>query len=108
MPVTTAAFASLRRAELADATSQLSVLQRLGGSIGTAAIAVVLQRALGNAHSLTAAAAAYGTAYWWSAVMTMLAIIPCLILMRTERRAPVSAGDQARPCADPLANPAAG
>ena len=60
MPAMAAAFASLRRSELADATPQLNVLQRVGGSIGTAVLAVVLQRALVGAHTLSAAAAAYG------------------------------------------------
>ena len=52
MPAMTAAFASLERSELSDATPQLNVLQRVGGSIGTAVLAVVLQRALVGAHTL--------------------------------------------------------
>ena len=45
MPAMAAAFASLERSELSDATPQLNVLQRVGGSVGTAVLAVVLQRA---------------------------------------------------------------
>ena len=52
MPAMAAAFASLERSELSDATPQLNVLQRVGGSIGTAVLAVVLQRALAGAHTL--------------------------------------------------------
>ena len=55
MPAMTAAFAALDRPELSDATPQLNVLQRVGGSIGTAVLAVVLQRALVGAHTLSAA-----------------------------------------------------
>ena len=40
------------------------MLQRVGGSIGTAVLAVVLQRALVGAHTLSAAAGGYGTAFW--------------------------------------------
>jgi EmrB/QacA subfamily drug resistance transporter len=87
MPAMAAAFASLERSELADATPQLNVLQRVGGSIGTALLAVVLQRALIGAHTTAAAAAGYGTAFWASAGMTALAIVPCIILMRAERAA---------------------
>ncbi len=87
LPAMTAAFASLERSELASATPQLNVIQRVGGSIGTAVLAVVLQRALSGAHTLSAAASAYGTAFWFSAGMTALAIIPCVILMRAERAA---------------------
>ena len=53
-----------------DATPQLNVLQRVGGSIGTAVLAVVLQRSLTGAHSLSAQPAAYGTAFWAAAGLT--------------------------------------
>jgi EmrB/QacA subfamily drug resistance transporter len=87
MPAMSAAFAALKRSELADATPQLNVLQRVGGSIGTAVLAVVLQRALSNAHGLDARAAGYGTAFWWSLGLTALAIVPSIILVRSERSA---------------------
>ena len=71
MPAMAAAFAALDRSELADATPQLNVLQRVGGSIGTAVLAVVLQRrADRRSHASPAPAAAYGTAFWVSAGMT--------------------------------------
>jgi MFS family permease len=87
MPAMTAAFASLERSELSDATPQLNVLQRIGGSIGTAVLAVVLQRALVHAHTLSAAAGAYGTAFWASAILAAIAIVPAIMLMRAERAA---------------------
>ncbi len=93
MPAMTAAFAALERHELSDATPQLNVLQRVGGSIGIAVLAVVLQRGLDSAHSLSSAASAYGTAFWWAAGLTALAIIPCVILMRAERAARNTRGE---------------
>ena len=87
MPAMAAAFASLTRSELPDATPQLNVLQRVGGSIGTAVLAVVLQRALVGTHTIAAAASAYGTAFWVSAGLTAAAIIPCIILTLAERAA---------------------
>jgi EmrB/QacA subfamily drug resistance transporter len=87
MPAMAAAFASLERSELPNATPQLNVLQRVGGSIGTALLAVVLQRALIGVHTLAGAADAYGTAFLWSAGLTALAIIPCVVLVRAERAA---------------------
>ena len=87
MPAMAAAFSSLERSELSDATPQLNVLQRVGGSIGTAVLAVVLQRALVGAHTLSAAASGYGTAFWASAGLSALAIIPCIVLLRAERSA---------------------
>jgi MFS family permease len=97
MPAMAAAFASLDRSELSDATPQLNVLQRVGGSIGTAVLAVVLQRALLGHHSVNGAAAAYGTAFWWSAGITALAIVPCVILVRAERRARAATGGGGTP-----------
>jgi EmrB/QacA subfamily drug resistance transporter len=87
MPVMTAAFAALHRSELADASPQLNVVQRVGGSLGVAILAVVLQRSLAGAHTLAAAASAFGTAFWFSAGMTALGIVPALVLLRAERAA---------------------
>jgi EmrB/QacA subfamily drug resistance transporter len=103
MPTMAAAFASLERSELASATPQLNVLQRVGGSIGTAVLAVVLQRALTGVHTLSGAAHAYGTAFWASAALSALAIIPCVILMRAERAARVARGAEAETEAETMA-----
>jgi EmrB/QacA subfamily drug resistance transporter len=103
MPAMTAAFASLQRSELADATPQLNVLQRVGGSIGTAVLAVVLQRSLIGVHTLSGAAAAYGTAFWGSTALTALAIVPCIVLLRAERAARVAKGAAAEPSTETLA-----
>jgi EmrB/QacA subfamily drug resistance transporter len=90
MPAMAAAFASLEPRELSDATPQMNVLQRLGGSIGTAVLAVVLQRSLIAAHhplTSSGVAGAYATAFWWSLGITALAIIPSIVLMKAERQA---------------------
>jgi hypothetical protein len=92
----TAAFAALERSEVSHATPQLNVLNRVGGSVGTTILAVVLANAERHAHTVRAAAAAYGTAFWWSAAIAALAVIPCIVLVRAEsnaRRAAVRAGD---------------
>ena len=43
------------------------------------------------------AAAAYGTAFWWSVGITAVAIVPCLVLVRAERAARRAAGSAATP-----------
>jgi EmrB/QacA subfamily drug resistance transporter len=63
MPAMTTAFASLRPDQLSDATPQLNVLQRIGGAIGTAVLAVVLQRASGISPSSVHLAHAFNIAY---------------------------------------------
>jgi EmrB/QacA subfamily drug resistance transporter len=87
MPAMTAAFAALERSQVSHATPQLNVLNRVGGSIGTTVLAVVLANSLRHAHSQAAAASSYGTAFWWSVGMATLAIIPCVVLMRAESNA---------------------
>jgi EmrB/QacA subfamily drug resistance transporter len=84
MPAMTAAFAALRPEQLADATPQLNVLQRIGGAIGTAVLAVVLQRASGHAPTVAKLASAFDTAYWWSFAIALLSVIPCVVLLRAE------------------------
>ena len=91
------------------ATPTLNVLQRVGGSIGTAMLAVVLQReitahvgapgaggGLEAARSVSGAArervaeplaAAFGATYWWAMAITALALIPAAALAVIEHRA---------------------
>ena len=87
MPAMTAAFAALDRSQVSHATPQLNVLNRVGGSIGTTILAVVLANGLRDAHSPAEAAAAYGSAFWWSVGMSVAAIVPCVVLMRAEANA---------------------
>jgi hypothetical protein len=79
------------------------VLQRVGGSIGTALLAVVLERAMTGASTPAAAAAAYGTAFWVSAGLAALAIVPCVILFRAERVARETKGAAAEASPETLA-----
>jgi EmrB/QacA subfamily drug resistance transporter len=84
VPAMSAAFASMRPEQLSDATPQLNVLQRLGGAIGVAVLAVVLQRGELHAHSLGQFAGAFDRAYWWSLGISLLALIPCVALLFAE------------------------
>ena len=84
MPTMTVSYASLRKDQLSDATPQMNVLQRVGGAIGTALLAVVLQRAAAGAQTASDLAGAFGTAYWWSLALSAVALIPCVVLLRAE------------------------
>ena len=70
-----------------DASPQLTVLQRVGGSLGTAIIAVVLEGQLTHAHTQAAVAAGFGHTYTWVMAVTLLALLPTLMLARIERQA---------------------
>jgi EmrB/QacA subfamily drug resistance transporter len=85
MPAMSAAFSAMRPEQISDATPQINALQRTGGAIGTAVLAVVLQRASAHAHSPTELADAFDTAYWWALGIAALSLIPCLMLLRAER-----------------------
>jgi EmrB/QacA subfamily drug resistance transporter len=93
MPAMTAAYAALTPGDIANATPQLSVIQRVGGSIGTAVLTVVLQN--GIAHRLVAAAPgasraaiapAFSHTYWVLFAVTAAALAPALLLARVESR----------------------
>jgi EmrB/QacA subfamily drug resistance transporter len=79
MPAMSAAYQTLDHAAVPRATSSLNVLQRVGGSLGTAILAVVLQ------HRITAVrpniAHAYGQTFWVAMAMTAVAVLPALRLI---------------------------
>src|SRR5215211_7869239 len=109
MPAMAAAYATLDRAAVPRATSALNALQRIGGSIGTAVLAAVLQGNIkdelagpggGPATSGTLErlpdgvrervaeplASAFASTFWWAVAMSALALIPATILAVTQRR----------------------
>lgn len=87
MPAMTAAFSALEEDQVSDASPQLNVIQRVGGSLGTAVIAVVLQLNLVHTSGHPAAVAqAFDRTYLWVIAMTLLSCIPGVVLWRVERR----------------------
>jgi EmrB/QacA subfamily drug resistance transporter len=103
-PSMAAAFQDLSHAELAGATSALNVVQRIAGSLGTALLAVVLQRAIsselsgfhggiGQAAALATRhpgaasriAHAFGTTFWVAFALTALALLPAFLLPGRRR-----------------------
>jgi EmrB/QacA subfamily drug resistance transporter len=83
--VTLAAFTSTYRGlsheQFAPATSANRILQQVGGVLGTAVLAIVLQQAAGS-H---APAAAFGHTFTFALGFTALAVIPALALPRRCR-----------------------
>jgi EmrB/QacA subfamily drug resistance transporter len=107
MPAMASAYAVLRSDQVPGATSVLNTLQRLGGSIGTALLAVVLSDQARAAPGSGAAnsggllqtlspatrarvagplATAFGNTFWWALGATLIALLPASILALTERR----------------------
>lgn len=87
-PATTAAFASVRNAQVDDASPQLNMIQRVGGSLGTAIIAVVLQSRLAHVRlapqSPARIARSFDQTYRWVIGMSIVALVPSILLWRTE------------------------
>jgi hypothetical protein len=87
MPAMTAAYRALTPEQINDATPQLNVIQRVGGSIGTAIVTVILQSHLDGAGlDPVKQAHAFDTTFIWVAAAGALATLPTLLLMRIERR----------------------
>jgi len=89
--VFTAAYASLDRAAIPRAATLFNILNRVGGSLGTAVLAVVLQRSLarsGGADPIGAHVAhSYATAFDWAGVMTLVGLPIALLLPGPRIRA---------------------
>jgi EmrB/QacA subfamily drug resistance transporter len=87
MPAMTAAYGVLTPDQVTHATPQLTTLQRVGGSMGTAVLTVVLQSHLETAGTSQAAmAGAFGDTFVWVMGITAVALLPTLVLARIERR----------------------
>jgi len=87
MPAMTAAYGVLTPDQVTHATPQLTTLQRVGGSMGTAVLTVVLQSHLETAGTSQAAmASAFGDTFIWVMGITAVALLPTLVLARIERR----------------------
>ena len=66
------------------ATSTVRIFQQVGGSFGTALLAVILQHQAANLARTGPASltTAFGHTFWWAVGFTALALIPALFLPR--------------------------
>lgn len=79
-PLNSAAYIGLAREEIPHASVISRVTMLLGGSVGTAVLAVVLQHFIADSHTPATTANAFGNAFWWSVGFTVAAIPLCLLL----------------------------
>ncbi|MFE8947406.1 MDR family MFS transporter [Streptomyces sp. NPDC007856] len=95
-PVMTSAYRTLPPQKIKDATPQLNVLQRVGGSIGTAVLTIVLSHQLAGQVRPSGRAQAFGDTFGWVIVAAVMAIVPTVLLFVTERaqRAAFTAHDK--------------
>ena len=102
MPAISAAYQTLTPPQVPRASTAINIVQRIGGSIGTALVAVVLEHQISvQAHGLAGGlstadtapasvvakvagplATAFGNTFWWVLGLTVLALVPALLLSR--------------------------
>jgi len=100
VPAMAAAYQTVPRESVAQATSAINAIQRIAGSVGTALLAVVLQRSIasnlpgldggigalaqesGRAHAAPVLADAFGTAFWVAFALVAAALVPAFLLPR--------------------------
>ena len=82
MPLMVSSYQGLERSEIPNSSIITRTAQQLGGSFGTAMLAVILQSALVSHASAGAAggATAFDLTFWWSIGLTVLAVALCLTL----------------------------
>jgi EmrB/QacA subfamily drug resistance transporter len=105
-PAMSVAFQAVTREAIPRTTSAINVIQRIAGSLGTALLAVVLQRsiaaqlpgfhgdlaqasalaALNPAHATPLLAHAFGTTFWIAFGLAAIALIPALLLPGSQRK----------------------
>jgi EmrB/QacA subfamily drug resistance transporter len=108
VPTTVAAYVTLPSSAIPRASSAINTLQQLGGSIGTALLAVVLQRSISaEAPALGHSALgplppelryrladplerAFGHTFWVTAALIAITLVPAMWLPRVTRPAPAA------------------
>ena len=113
MPSMSAGYQTLKRPEVPRATTTINIVRQVGASLGTAVLAVILQRQIvanlgGVAHAAggllggTAAipiaarhavSSAFGYSFWWAVGLSALCIIPALMLPRVRPEAAAAVRD---------------
>ncbi|RNL86945.1 DHA2 family efflux MFS transporter permease subunit [Halostreptopolyspora alba] len=79
VPITVAAYDRLAPTDIPGATTLLSVVQRVGGSFGTAVLLSVVDRQLATGDS---SLQAYGFAFGCTLVLSLVALVPAALLPR--------------------------
>lgn len=83
LPSLAAAYRSLAPAAMPRASSAMNIFQRLGGSVGTAVAATVLQQALTEGRSAgTPLNSSFSESFWWVLAFTAVTLLPALLLPR--------------------------
>jgi EmrB/QacA subfamily drug resistance transporter len=83
MPVMVAAYIGLDKQQIPHSSVLTRTAQQIGGSFGTAVLAVILESAIAANHA--ALAGAFHVAFWWSAGFSAVAVLLSLWLPGVQR-----------------------
>jgi EmrB/QacA subfamily drug resistance transporter len=86
IPVMAVAFLGLDKSQIAHSSVVTRTVQQVGGSFGTAVLAVILSTAAAAHHGTPAGA--FDAAFWWATGFAVLAVPLSLWLPGSSRRAP--------------------
>ncbi len=84
VPAMTRAFESIEPRSIPDASAQLNLVQRIGGTFALAVVTVVLDRAAHAHHGLVPAA--FADSFGWLLAVYALTLIPAVALLLADRR----------------------
>jgi EmrB/QacA subfamily drug resistance transporter len=81
------AFRHVPSLEVPDASAATRIVQQIGGSFGTAVLAVILAHQLLIHHATNAVARghAYDTAFWWAIGFSLVPLLPAALLPHLDR-----------------------
>jgi EmrB/QacA subfamily drug resistance transporter len=102
-PVTIAvvagAFRDVPSADVPDASSTTRIVQQVGGSFGSAVLALILASALLSHRAVTLSARGLGfdTAFWWAIGLTVLALVPAVFIPAAKKQQRLDLNGQVSP-----------
>jgi EmrB/QacA subfamily drug resistance transporter len=95
MPLMVAGYIGLDKGQIPHASVLTRTAQQIGGSFGTAVLAVILEDAIAAHHG--ALADAFHVAFWWSVGFAVVAVLLSLWLPGAQRTPPAEAAPSAQP-----------
>jgi EmrB/QacA subfamily drug resistance transporter len=101
IPVMAVAFLGLDKEQIPHASVVTRTVQQVGGSFGTAVLAVVLSAAVTTGHGNLPAA--FHAAFWWATAFSALAVILSLFLPARPRPRPAPPAPVTTPATAPAA-----
>jgi predicted MFS family arabinose efflux permease len=82
MPVMTASYVGLDRAQIAHSSVLTRIAQQVGGSFGTAVLAVILQQSISGTGAVVSG---FHVAFWWATGFSLVATALCVWLPGREQ-----------------------